>query len=163
MSTPRYQELSGEALPTARTADGLAEVRVIAGEALGATARISTHTPIVYQDWTLQPGASLDLALPGELRVLAYVFEGNIRLGAQGATVEDGQLAVLGDGATVRLQGGTRPGRFLLLGGVPLREPVARYGPFVMNSRAEIVQAMEDFQSGRMGEITRTAEVTSRT
>jgi hypothetical protein len=70
-----------------------------------------------------------------------------------------GQLAVLGPGDTVRLRAGTEPGRLLLLAGVPLREPVARYGPFVMNTEQEIVTAVRDFQSGRMGEITRTAKV----
>jgi redox-sensitive bicupin YhaK (pirin superfamily) len=80
-------------------------------------------------------------------------------VGPDGATVREGQLAILGAGESVRLLGGTEQARLLLLGGVPLREPVARYGPFVMNTRAEIAQAFTDFQSGRMGEITRTAEV----
>jgi hypothetical protein len=73
--------------------------------------------------------------------------------------VAEGQLAVLDAGEIVRLQGGSSPARLLLLAGVPLREPVARYGPLVMNSEAEIRQAFEDFRSGRMGEITRTAQI----
>jgi len=154
---PRYQEVPSERLPDARTADGKAQAKVIAGEALGARAVIETRTPIVLQDWTLQPGADLTLPFARELRMLAYVFESEVEVA--GEPVREGQLAVLGAGEAVQLSGGAATGRLLLLGGVPLREPVARYGPFVMNTRAELVQAFEDFQSGKMGEITRTAEV----
>jgi hypothetical protein len=154
---PRYQEVPGEKLPEARTADGKAQVKVIAGEALDARAVIETRTPIVFQDWTLEPGADVTLPFVREQRMLAYVFEGEARVGDE--LIREGQLAVLGEGDAVRLSGGAVAGRLLLLGGIPLREPVARYGPFVMNTRAELVQAFEDFQSGRMGEITRTAEV----
>ena len=159
LARPRYQEYSRAKLPQAATPEGKARVRVIAGEALGARAVIETRTPIVFQDWTLQPGADVTLPLSADLRVLAYVFEGSVRIGPKGARVGDGQLAVLGSGDAVRLSGSDEPGRLLLLGGVPLREPVARYGPFVMNTRDELVQAFEDYQSGRMGEITRTAQV----
>ena len=152
MMRPRYQEVAGSKLPVA-AAQG-ASVRVIAGEALGAKAVIDTRTPIVYQDWALD-GGDVTVPFAGELRMLAYVFDGEVRVGD--TVVRDGQLAVLGEGDAVRLSGG--PGRLLLLGGVPLREPVARYGPFVMNTRAELIEAFEDFQSGKMGEITRTAEV----
>ena len=156
---PRYQEYSREKLPQANTGDGKAQVRVIAGEALGAHAVIETRTPIVFQDWTLQPGADVTIPFTPDLRVLVYVFEGSVRIGPNGTTLEEGQLAILGTGDSVRLAGAARPGRILLLGGVPLREPVARYGPFVMNTRAELVQAFEDYESGRMGEITRSAEI----
>jgi redox-sensitive bicupin YhaK (pirin superfamily) len=90
--------------------------------------------------------------------MLAYVFEGSARVGPDGEILREGQLAIFGPGDSVRLAGGTEPARLLLLGGLPLREPVVRYGPFVMNTRAEIAQAFTDFQSGKMGEITRTAE-----
>src|SRR2546430_2077847 len=128
-------------------------------EALGAHAVIETRTPIVFQDWTLQPGADVTIPFTPDLRMLVYVFEGSVRIGPNGTTLEEGQLAILGTGDSVRLVGAARPGRILLLGGVPLREPVARYGPFVMNTRAELVQAFEDYESGRMGEITRSAEI----
>jgi redox-sensitive bicupin YhaK (pirin superfamily) len=154
---PRYQEVPRDRLPEARTPDAKAHAKVIAGEALGAKAVIETRTPIVFQDWTVEPGADVTLPFANELRMLAYVFEGEARVG--GEIVREGQLAVLGEGDAVRLSGGATAGRLLLLGGIPLREPVARYGPFVMNTRAELVQAFEDFESGRMGEITRTAEV----
>lgn len=156
---PRYQELSAERIPEAKSADGLARVRVIAGEALGAKAVIDTHTPIVYQDWTLEPGADVTLELAREQRALVYVFQGDARLGDGGSAVRDGQLAVLGQGDAVRLRGGGEKARLLLLAGTPLNEPVARYGPFVMNTERELIEAFEDYRSGRMGEITRTAAV----
>jgi redox-sensitive bicupin YhaK (pirin superfamily) len=157
LARPRYQEYSRDRLPQAQTGDGKAHVRVLAGEALGARAVIATHTPIVFQDWTLQPGADVTVPLAPELRAVVYVFEGSARIGANGEAAREGQLAILGAGDSVRLRGG--PARLLLLAGVPLREPVARYGPFVMNTRAELVQAFTDYESGKMGEITRTAQV----
>jgi redox-sensitive bicupin YhaK (pirin superfamily) len=159
MTRPRYQELSSEQIPTARTPDGLGQVKVIAGEALGARAAIDTHTPIVYQDWSLEPGADVTLPLDAAQRALVYVFQGDVQVGDAATPVSDGQLAVLAAGDAVRLRGGTRPGRLLLLAGAPLREPVARYGPFVMNTEREILQAFQDYRSGRMGEITRTAQL----
>ena len=159
MTRPRYQEVPGARIPTAETSDGLARVRVVAGEALGARAVIDTQTPIVYQDWTLSPGGDVTVPLPPDQRALAYVFEGAVRIGDQQREVRDGHLAMLSAGDAVRLSGADKPGRLLLLAGVPLNEPLARYGPFVMNSEEEIMQAVRDYQSGRMGEITRTASV----
>lgn len=159
MTRPRYQELDAEEIPTAATPDGLARVKVIAGEALGVRAAIATHTPIVYQDWSLDPGADVSVELDAAQRVLLYVFRGSVRVGNDGAPVEDGQLAVLAAGDAVRLRGTEAGARLLLLAGVPLGEPVARYGPFVMNDERELLQAFQDYQSGRMGEITRTAQV----
>jgi redox-sensitive bicupin YhaK (pirin superfamily) len=163
MTRPRYQEVAGDKIPTASTPDGKATVRVIAGEALGAKAVIDTHTPIVYQDWSVRPEADVTVPLPADQQALVFVFEGAVRVGGdgkdEGKLVEDGRMALLGPGDAVRLRGASEAGRLLLLAGVPLREPVARYGPFVMNTEAEIYQAARDFQSGRMGEITRTAEV----
>lgn len=159
MTRPRYQELAAEQIPSARTPDGLARVKVIAGEALGARAAIDTHTPIVYQDWLLERGADVTLPLDPAQRALVYVFSGSARVGDAARIVADGQLAVLGHGGAVRLRATSENSRLLLLAGVPLGEPVARYGPFVMNTRGELEQAFLDYQSGRMGEITRTAQV----
>ena len=155
MTRPRYQEVPAGKIPQAASPDGKARVRVIAGEALGARAVIDTHTPIVYQDWSLEEGADVTVPLPASYNAFVYVFEGSARVGER--EVGDGQIAVLGPGDAVRLRGGKT--RLLLLAGEPLRERVAHYGPFVMNSEEELVQAMRDFQSGRMGEITRTAQV----
>jgi len=90
---------------------------------------------------------------------MAYVFQGSALLGNESKEINDGQLALLGAGDAVRFRGATGGGRLLLLAGVPIKEPVARYGPFVMNTQEEIVQAVRDYQSGKMGDITRTAEV----
>ena len=159
MTRPRYQEVSGAKIPTAASADGKARVRVVAGEALGARAVIDTYIPVVYQDWTLDAGADVTVPLRAEEKSMVYVFQGSALVGDEGKTVNDGQLAMLGDGDAVRLRGAGGGGRLLLLAGVPVKEPVARYGPFVMNTQEEIIQAVRDFQSGKMGEITRTAEV----
>ena len=159
MTRPRYQEVSAGKIPQAVNEDGRARVRVIAGEALGARAVIDTHIPIVYQDWTIESGADVTVALPREQQALAYLFEGSVLVGNGGKEIRDGQLALLGEGDAVRFRGVPGAGRLLLLAGVPIGEPVARYGPFVMNTQQEVVQAVRDYQSGRMGEITRTAEV----
>jgi redox-sensitive bicupin YhaK (pirin superfamily) len=134
-------------------------VRVIAGEALGARAVIDTYIPIVYQDWSIDAGADVTVPLPREQQALVYVFGGAVLLGNEGRELRDGQLALLGAGDDVRFRGAPGGGRLLLLAGVPIKEPVARYGPFVMNTQAELAEAVRDYQSGRMGEITRTAEV----
>jgi redox-sensitive bicupin YhaK (pirin superfamily) len=157
LSRPRYQEVPAASIPSASSADGLARVTVIAGEALGARAVIDTNTPIVFQDFTLEPGADITTLLPADHSGLVYVFEGSATLGDSGKALTEGQLAVLGAGDAVRLRGGAERGRLLLLGGVPIRERVARHGPFVMNDERELVQAFSDYRSGRMGEITRTA------
>ncbi len=154
MTRPRYQEIARESIPQAVSSDGRARVRVIAGDALGAHAVIDTRTPIVFHDWTLEDGADVTVDLPRDHAAIAYVFGGALQVGDDAREVHDGQLARLGDGDAVRLRGA---GRALLLAGAPLREPVARSGPFVMNTREELFAAFEDYRSGRMGEITRTA------
>ena len=134
-------------------------MRVIAGEALGVSARIDTHTPIVYQHWILQPGADIQQHLPGDHNGLLYVFSGE--LVASGAALVDGQMGVLGAGDTVALsvpESVETTAQVLLLGGVPLDEPVVQQGPFVMNTREEIDQAIQDYQQGRMGAITPAAD-----
>lgn len=159
MMAPRYQEVPAARIPEAKSNDGLARVRVVAGEALGVRAVIETRTPILYQDWTLQPGASVDVPVPKDFQTFVYVFEGVARV-SEGSVVRDGELAVFGDGDVVRLsvpKDAPRAARMLLLGGVPLREPVARYGPFVMNTEEEIHEAFRDFRAGKLGQIARPA------
>lgn len=158
MMEPRYQEVPAAGIPEGVSPDGLARVRVIAGEALGARAVIDTRTPIVYQDWTLAPGARVEQPLTSAHNAFAYVFEGRALIGADARELQEGQAGLLGPGASVALavsEDAPRAARLLLLAGQPLGEPVARYGPFVMNTEAEIVQAIEDYRSGRIGGIAR--------
>jgi redox-sensitive bicupin YhaK (pirin superfamily) len=155
MMAPRYQEVPSERIPTARSKDGRVSVRVIAGEALGARAVIDTRTPIQYLDWTLERGASVTQPVPPDQNAFAYVVEGRGLFGEERRPAS-GHDAVFfrGDGDAVSIRAAEEsPLRVLLIAGLPLKEPVARYGPFVMNTRAEILQAFEDFQSGKLGQI----------
>jgi hypothetical protein len=155
MTTPRYQELPAARIPSAGTPDGKVSVRVLAGESLGVRAAIDTRTPIVYLDVTLAPGARFEQPVPEGFNVFAYVVEGRGRFGADSEPAGDEDMVLFGRGGdSVDFAADeTSPLRALLVGGEPLGEPVARYGPFVMNTRSEIVQAVEDFQSGRFGAI----------
>ncbi len=158
MMAPRYQEVPASQIPSGTSPDGRARVRVIAGEALSVRAVIDTRTPIVYQDWSLEPGAVVEQPLAEGHNAFVYVFSGEAEVGADHQAISDGELALLGSGDRVRLAvpaEAARGARLLLLAGQPLREPVARYGPFVMNTEAEIRKAMSDYRSGRLGEIQR--------
>jgi redox-sensitive bicupin YhaK (pirin superfamily) len=158
MIAPRYQEVPSAGIPEGTRPDGLARVRVIAGEALGGRAVIDTHTPIVYQDWTLRPGAVVEQPIPEGHNAFVYVFGGSAEIGSDKTPLADGQLGRLGPGGAVRLavRAVAKDGaRLLLLAGQPLGEPVSRYGPFVMNTEAEIRRAFIDFRSGSLGEIQR--------
>ena len=156
MMAPRYQEVPSAGIPLATSSDEKARVRVIAGEALGVKAVIDTRIPITYQDWTLEPGAVIDQPIANGLNAAVYVFGGGVNLGSDERGVVDGQMAILGDGESLRLHvpaTAKAAARLLLLAGQPLSEPVARYGPFVMNTEAEIQQAFRDYRAGRMGVI----------
>jgi redox-sensitive bicupin YhaK (pirin superfamily) len=154
---PRYQEIPSASIPVATSADGKVRVKVIAGEALGVKAVIETRTPILYQHFSLQPGATIQQPVPADYRVFAYSLSGKGFYGEGDARQEiDAQKMVVfrNDGESVTLTAGAEPLEVLLLGGVPLKEPVVRYGPFVMNTEDEIRQAVTDYQAGRMGAIT---------
>jgi redox-sensitive bicupin YhaK (pirin superfamily) len=155
LTAPRYQGLGGATLPTARTDDGLAEVKVIAGEALGVRAATATHTPILYVHATLRPGGTLALPVEAGWNAFAYVFEGRARVGREGRAAPAGSMVILkDDGAEVVLAAdGDVPAQVLVLAGRPIGEPVARYGPFVMSTEQELRQAFDDYQAGRMGRI----------
>lgn len=153
---PGYQYVAADRIPVATLPDGGGEVTVIAGEAFGVEAAIGTFTPIVLQDWRMQASARAELPVDSAFNLTAYVFEGEVALGADGTSVKRGQMALLGPGTRLTASTGADGGRFLLLGGKPIGEPVARYGPFVMNTRDELVAAVGDYQSGRMGTIERT-------
>jgi len=155
MMTPRYQEVRGEKIPAAASPDGGVRVKVLAGESLGARAVIDTRTPILYLDASLEPGAKLSQPVPEDFNVFAYVVEGAGRFGADARRAADEDLVLFARGGdAVEVEAAAeRPLRVLLVGGTPIGEPVARYGPFVMNTRNELIQAVEDFQNGRFGEI----------
>jgi redox-sensitive bicupin YhaK (pirin superfamily) len=147
MMAPRYQDIDPARIPETVLPGGV-KLRVLAGqvgETKGPVEGIVTEPLLV--DATLPGGASVDIDLPEGHNVFAYVFDGEAALGEPAQRVARGQIAVFGAGRAVRLAGG--PGRVLLAAGHPLNEPVARYGPFVMNTPDEIRQAITDYQSGR--------------
>ncbi len=156
MMAPRYQEIAAADIPRAANADGLAQARVIAGECMGTSASIETVIPITCLHLTIAPGGSLEQPLAPELVAMAYCFGGAGEFGPRRTPASDGQLVLFGDGEAAHVSvpvDAAEPLEALLLAGPPLGEPVARYGPFVMNSRDELAQAVQDFQTGRMGSI----------
>ncbi|HEY0385575.1 MAG TPA: pirin family protein [Pyrinomonadaceae bacterium] len=155
---PRYQEIPAERIPTARSTDNLVSVRVIAGEALGARASVETRTPIIYLHFTLQPGGRITHRVPDGFNAFAYIIEGEGRFGSEEKMAGRGQMVMFAPvGDAVLITAPENAGSqldVLLIAGASLGEPIARYGPFVMNTREEIYQAIEDYRSGRMGAIT---------
>jgi len=154
MVAPRYQSLEGDEVGMLSSPDGGALVRLIAGELAGHRGPGVTYTPITVAHATIAPGARLVVPWRPDFNALAYVLAGSGTVGAEGRPATSGQLTVFGTGDSVTLAGGpSQTFEVLLLGGLPIREPIATYGPFVMNNRSELMQAMEDFQAGRLGTI----------
>ena len=156
-TTPRYQAITADQIPVVE-GDGWRAI-VIAGEVLGARGPAGTHTPICYSHITLTPTGSLELELPGDHQIGLYVFNGAGLFGARQTRVKEHEMAVFepGDG-TVHLSAAhpCSDTEILLMAGRPIGEPVARHGPFVMNTEAEVFQAMKDYEAGRMGKIVPT-------
>jgi len=156
MTPPRYQDIKAENIPLGRSDDGRVTARVIAGAALGAKAVIDTHTPIGYVHFSLAPGGLIHHPVDAEQHSLAYVFKGTISTGEGRESVRAGQVVRFGDGDLVRLHNpADNNAELILLSGTPIKEPVARYGPFVMNTHQEIRQAVTDYNAGRMGQIAK--------
>jgi len=152
MTAPRYQDIPPEQIPEVELAPGV-RARVIAGEAAGVRGPVEgIVTQPLYLDVRMEPHSRATLLLTPGHAACAYVYEGQVALGADAKAQEiaAGRLAVLGDGDRLTAVTGGAAGRFLLLAARPLREPIARYGPFVMNTREEIVQAVEDYRSGAL-------------
>jgi quercetin 2,3-dioxygenase len=158
-AAPKYQAIDGGQVALLASPDGGALVRVIAGDIDGHGGPGATYTPITLAHATIQPGARLDVPWQRDFNALVYVLSGRGSVGPTGAPIHQGQLAVLGAGDRIAVaadahQDGNRPAlEVLLLGGRPIRERVFQYGPFVMNSKAELVEALEDYQAGRFGAI----------
>lgn len=156
---PRYQDLRGGDVVLLTTPDGGTLIRLVAGELDGHQGPGSTHTPITMLHATLSPGAQMQLPWRKDFNALVYVLNGEGSFGDERAPAGMGNLAVFGSGETITVSANAEQESrspemdVLVLGGLPIREPVAWAGPFVMNTRDELVTAFEDYQAGRLGEI----------
>ena len=147
MSAPQYQEFSAGRIPVANPSAGV-EAKVIAGEIAGVEGPVKQPaTDPSYFDLSIDEGAVFEHAFPGGHNVFAYVYEGEV--GSAESHAGKGELLVFGHGDAVRFEGRAPKSRLILVAGRPINEPVARYGPFVMNTQQEIMQAVQDFQAGR--------------
>jgi redox-sensitive bicupin YhaK (pirin superfamily) len=159
MTNPRYQDIGASAVTLLTNENGDAIIRVIAGSLGDVNGPGSTHTPITVLHVTLMPGGTLSLPWNPTYNALSYVLAGRGSVGLDRLEIGEGQLAVHIDGETLVLSASesqdsrTNAFEVLILGGEPIREPVAAYGPFVMNTRAELQQAFDDYEAGRLGQI----------
>ena len=157
MIAPRYQDIKSNRIPVAVSEDGNVRVKVIAGESFGKRAVIDTRTPIAYLHFTIQPGSKVLQPIPQGFNAFAYVIEGDGEFGADKRRAAKQQVVLFGNsGNEIAIEvpkAAKSPLEVLLIAGQPLNEPVARYGPFVMNSEDEIRQAIDDYRSGKMGRI----------
>lgn len=157
LTPPRYQAITGDLLTLVASDDGGALVRLIAGDLAGHQGAGVTHTPITYAHASVGPGAQLEVEWSPAFSALVYVLSGRGYAGRERRPVDEHQLVVYGQGDTLSI--GAAPSQpeespnleVLLLGGLPIREPISHYGPFLMNTREEILRAVDDYQAGRMG------------
>ncbi len=151
MSEPRYKDIAAGDIPQVTTLEG-AKVKVIAGSFAGKTGPVAPEaTAPLFLDIALPAGARFEADLPADDNAFTYVFDGSASIGAIGGARElsRGQIGLLGSGSLFQAKALEKPARLLLLAGRPLNEPVAKYGPFVMNTTAELQQAVADFQAGK--------------
>jgi redox-sensitive bicupin YhaK (pirin superfamily) len=159
MVAPKYQDIRSHEVALLTSYDAGALVRVIAGQVGRQAGPGSTHTPMALVHATIEPGARLELPWRQDFNALVYVLNGHGTVGVEGRPLRTGQAALLGAGDYLTIAAdGSQESRspkldVIVVGGRPIREPLAWGGPFVMNDRAEVVQAFEDFQHGRFGHI----------
>src|SRR6478752_5641629 len=154
MISPAYQNLEADLVTLVASPDGGALLRIIAGDIAGNVGPGSTHTPITVAHATVSPGARLVVPWRADFNALAYVMSGRGGVGDEHRPVTAGQAIVFGEGDAVQVDNtGSEPLEIILLGGQPLREPVAQYGPFVMNHRHELSQAIDDYNAGKLGRV----------
>ena len=155
MIKPRYQDIPSKNIPIVKTSDGKVQVKVIAGESMGKKAVIDTKIPIMYLHFTIQPGGKVIQPIPKNYNSFAYVASGEGLFGAEQRTVTKEQAIFFerdGDEITIATSiNAVLPLEIILLGGIPINEPVKRYGPFVMNTDEELKQAISDYKTGKMG------------
>ena len=148
MMNPRYQDIPSEQIPKVTSEDGKVWANVIAGSTLGVQAVIDTVIPITYIHMKIQQDGSHRQVIEQGLNGMIYVFGGTVHI--DGKPVQDGQLGILTDGDEVVFEARDEDAEFLILAGPELNEPIARYGPFVMNTSEEIQQALQDYQNGTL-------------
>lgn len=154
MIKPRYQEISSENIPVAKSDDGSVQVKVIAGESMGKKAVIDTKIPIIYLHFTLGPNATFTQNVPQNYNAFAYVIKGNALFGNEKTLVKKNQAVFFNPiGEKIIFSSSNDSVEVLLIAGTPINEPVKRYGPFVMNTDEELQQAIKDYQNGKMGQI----------
>ena len=159
MTSPTYQDIGSQKVLLLASHDGAALVRLIAGDLDGHRGPGMTHTPIIYTHVSLSPETRLEVPWRPDFNALAYVLSGRGSAGPERVPITEGQLVVFGPGDAVVLQAdskqesGSPALEALLIGGQPIREPTVFYGPFVMNAKEEIQQAVTDYRAGRLGTI----------
>lgn len=154
MIKPRYQDTPAEKIPIVTAQEGKVWVKVIAGESLGTKAIIETRSPMMYLDIRLKPGTVFEQGVSEDFDGFAYVWYGSGYLGKDRERAEFGQVGILDQGDLFRMEASSDEElRVLLIAGKPLKEPIAAYGPFVMNTAEEIQQAFDDYRSGKLGKI----------
>jgi hypothetical protein len=159
MIAPKYQDIRGGGVKLLASQDGGALIRLIAGDLAGHDGPGATHTPITMIHMSVNPGAEVTLPWRADFNALAYGLAGRGSAGPEGRPFGMGQAVVFGRGDSLTIRADetqdSRSANFevVLLGGLPIREPMMQYGPFVMNTRAELAQAFEDFQAGRLGTV----------
>lgn len=159
MASPHYQDVPTERIPIVTAQGGDVWIKVIAGEALGTRSVIDTRTPIMFLDIRLKPGAVFVQSVPKNYEGFAYTWRGSGYLGDEQKAVTVGQVGILDQGEELRMEASEEEEvRFLLIAGEPLHEPIARHGPFVMNTWKEIEQAFEDYSAGKLGQIEGSEE-----